>query len=123
MQGEEDYNKANNKQSYIESLMNRETSSLSQVAWDVLRLKYDHPSPSVTLKWKSPDGKTFTSRKTAWEHAKQLSLQEVTIDRNLNGIGASGKLLKEFFPSVKTALEVGRLRFVRDGLWVSKTNV
>ena len=98
MQGEEeDYSSSvNNKQSYIKSLTNREISSLSQVAWDTLRLKYDHPSPSVTLKWKSPDGKAFTSRKTAWEHARHLSLQEVTIDRNLSGIGASGKLLKEF---------------------------
>ena len=91
---------------------------LSQVAWDVLKPKYDHPAPTVAIKWKSPDAKTFTSRKTAWEYATHLSKQEVIIERNLSGLGASGKLLKEFVPSAKTALEVGKLRFVRDGLWV-----
>jgi len=83
-----------------------------------LRLKYDHPAPTVSVKWKSPDAKTFTSRKSAWEHARHLSLQEVRIDRDIYGIGASGKLLKEFVPTLKTTMEVGKLRFVRDGLWV-----
>jgi len=102
----------------IHSLIDREITTLSQVAWDVLRLKYDHPAPSVSLKWKAPDGKTFTSRKLAWEHAPLLSKKEVTIDRTIYGIGASGKLLKEFLPTMKTTMEVGKLRFVRDGLWV-----
>jgi hypothetical protein len=125
MQGEEDcmYNgkgkkTKNIKQHYIESLTTREISMLSQVAWDVLKPKYDHPAPTVAIKWKSPDSKTFTSRKTAWEYATHLSKQEVIIERNLNGLGASGKMLKEFVPSAKTALEVGNLRFIRDGLWV-----
>jgi hypothetical protein len=100
---------------YIQNLMEREISTLSQVAWDVLRTKYDHPVPSINLKWKSPDAKSFTSRKSAWEHAKFLSQQEVTIDRNIYGIGASGKLLKEFVPTNKTTIEVGKWRFVRDG--------
>eukprot|EP00536_Pseudo-nitzschia_multiseries_P006891 jgi/Psemu1/255736/estExt_Genewise1Plus.C_1530010 len=114
MQGEEE----NSKQDYIKGLANREVSMLSQVAWDVLKPKYDHPAPTITIKWKSPDAKTFTSRKTAWEHATRLSKQEVAIDRNLLGIGASGKLLKEFFPTTKTTIEVGKMRFERDGLWV-----
>jgi hypothetical protein len=125
MQGEEDctYNvkgrkSKNTKQHYIESLTTREISMLSKVAWDVLKPKYDHPAPTVAIKWKSPDAKIFTSRKTAWEYATHLSKQEVIIERNLSGLGASGKLLKEFVPSTKTALEVGKLRFVRDGLWV-----
>ena len=126
MQGEEDdcvYNdkggkRKNTKQDHIKSLMTREISNLSQVAWDVLKPKYDHPAPTVAIKWKSPDAKIFTSRKTAWEYATTLSKQEVAIERNLKGIGASGKLLKEFVPTAKTALEIGRLRFIRDGLWV-----
>ena len=126
MQGEEDgcissgrgKKEKNTKQDYIKGLMTRETTTLSHVAWDVLKPKYNHPAPTVAIKWKSPDAKTFTSRKTAWEYALILSKQEVTIERNLNGIGASGKLLKEFVPTAKTALEVGKLRFVRDGLWV-----
>jgi len=115
MQGEGDEGK---HQERIHSLMDREITTLSQVAWDVLRLKYDHPAPSVSLKWKAPDGKTFTSRKLAWEHAPILSKKEVTIDRGVYGIGASGKLLKEFLPTMKMTMEVGKLRFVRDGLWV-----
>lgn len=124
MQGEEDdctnkgKKKKNTKQDYIRGLMTRETSTLSHVAWDILKPKYDHPSPTVSIRWKSPDARSFTSRKTAWEYATVLSKQEVTIERNLRGVGASGKLLKEFVPTAKTAVEVGKLRFVRDGLWV-----
>ena len=125
MQGEEDdrnngkgRKKKNTKQDYIRGLMTRETSTLSHVAWDVIKMKYDHPAPTTSIKWKSPDAKIFTSRKTAWEYATVLSKQEVAIERNLKGVGASGKLLKEFVPTAKTAIEVGKLRFVRDGLWV-----
>uniref|UniRef100_A0A7S4EJ59 Uncharacterized protein n=1 Tax=Pseudo-nitzschia australis TaxID=44445 RepID=A0A7S4EJ59_9STRA len=108
----------NTKQDYIKGLANREISVVSQVAWEVLKPKYDHPAPTVSIKWRSPDAKTFTSRKSAWEHATHLSNREVTIDRNLLGIGASGKLLKEFIPTAKISIEAGRLRFERDGLWV-----
>ncbi len=123
MQGEEvdsgkGRKKKNTKQDYIRGLMTRETSTLSHVAYDIIRLKYDHPAPTVSIRWKSPDARTFTSRKTAWEYATILSKQEVIIERNLKGVGASGKLLKVFVPTAKTAIEVGKLRFVRDGLWV-----
>lgn len=99
----------------IESLQQREISSLSSVAWD---LKDKYPVPSVTLKWQSPQRKIFNSRKAAWEHATQIAAVEVEIAKFLQGIGSSGKLLQPFFPSSKNALKVGKLRFERDGIWV-----
>ncbi|KAG7370712.1 phytanoyl-CoA dioxygenase family protein [Nitzschia inconspicua] len=107
------------EQGYIANLTTREVSTLSTVAYEVLRgHPHNHPAPQVSTKWRSPDAKTFTSRKAAWEYAEILSKQEVLINRNLLGVGASGKLLQVFTPSPKTALEVGQLRFIRDGLWV-----
>jgi hypothetical protein len=107
------------EQGYIFNLMTREVSTLSTVAFEILRgHPHSHPIPQVTTKWKSPDARAFTSRKSAWEYAETLSQQEVLINRNLSGIGASGKLLQVFTPSPKTTLEVGRMRFLRDGLWV-----
>lgn len=105
---------------YIAALASREVSTLSQVAHDVLRRPpHNHAVPAVSLRWKSPDAKSFTSRKAAWEHAQHLCEQEVLINRNLLGVGASGRLLLTFVPTLKTTLEVlGPLRFVRDGLWV-----
>ena len=105
------------EQEYIQSLKTREITTLSSVANELLR-KYNHPVPSVSINFKSPDGKHFTSRKAAWEYATELSKKEVTINRNILGIGASGKLLQPFIPSAKIALDVGKLRFERDGLWV-----
>jgi hypothetical protein len=124
MQGEEAEAVAMKKhyhseQNYIQSLTTRDVDSLSRLAFEVLRSHpHNHPIPVVTTKWKSPDARTFTSRKAAWEYAETLAKQEVFINKNLLGIGASGKLLQAFFPSPKTALELGKLRFVRDGLWV-----
>jgi Phytanoyl-CoA dioxygenase (PhyH) len=124
MQGEEADAAAKRKQfhseqGYIANLTTREVSTLSTVAFEILRGRpHNHPIPQVTTKWKSPDAKVFTSRKAAWEYADTLSKQEVLINRNVLGVGASGKLLQVFTPSLKTTLEVGQLRFIRDGLWV-----
>jgi hypothetical protein len=96
-------------------LQQREISTLSQVAWD-LRDKY--PIPPVSLKWQSPERKIFYSRKSAWEHATAMAAREVEINKTIFGIGSSGKLLQPFVPSEKTVLQVGQLRFERDGLWV-----
>jgi hypothetical protein len=107
------------EQEYIQNLTTREVSTLSSVAYEVLRKPpHNYPVPTVSITFKSPDGKTFTSRKAAWNYAGDLSKKEVSINRNILGVGASGKLLQAFIPSLKTSLEVGKLRFERDGLWV-----
>ena len=97
-------------------LQDREISTLSSVAWE-LRLE-GYAVPTVTVKWKSPDHVIFHSRTKAWEHAQQMAKREVQIHKVLLGIGASGKLLQPSYPSAPTALQVGTLRFQRDGLWV-----
>lgn len=98
-------------------LQQREISTLSQVAWNLRETK-KYPIPTVTLKWQSPDRKSFHSRKSAWEYATAMAAREVEINKILLGIGASGKLLQPFVPTEKTVLQVGKLRFERDGLWV-----
>lgn len=102
------------------SLADREMSALSCLAWDELRgSPHYYAVPTIATKWKSPDGhKAFSSRTAAWDHAKVLCQKEVLINRNLEGIGPSGKKLAPFVPTLPTALKVGALRFERDGLWV-----
>lgn len=103
--------------SSIQDLQQREISSLSQLAWN-LREGNKYPVPSVSIKWITPENKVFHSRKTAWEHATEMAEREVQINKCIRGIGASGKLLQPFFPAVAMTLNVGKLRFERDGLWV-----
>lgn len=105
-----------NRDDDIVKLQGREISWLSTVAWDLLRNEY--PIPILALKWKSPDRITFTSRKAAWEHAAILAKREVWMQKHLLGIGAHNKLLQPSKPSILTTLQVGKLRFERDGLWV-----
>lgn len=112
----EEYQEGHQEES-ITNLQEREISSLSQVAWE-LRHGRKHEVPSVTLKWATPEGKLFYSRKSAWEHATQMAAREQEIDKHLVGMGMGRKLLQPFVPSAKKALEVGTLRFERDGLWV-----
>ena len=99
----------------LKNLQNREVSTLSSVAWE-FRNRY--AVPNVTLKWKSPDHKIFNSRRAAWEHAEDMAAREVQINKYILGIGASGKLLQPSIPSATTALQTGKLRFERDGLWI-----
>ena len=100
----------------ISKLQNREISVLSQVAWDWRQ--YGYPVPSVSMKWKSPDYRTFSSRKQAWDHAQVLAKQDGFIDKHLLGYGARGMLLQPANPTLSTIIKVGQARFERDGLWV-----
>ena len=96
-------------------LLEEEECELSRLAFDE---RWRVPMPEVSIKWISPLKQSFTTRKSAWDHAVQLCKQEVQIDKVLHGFGANGKPLKPTPPSQRSALTAGRLRFERDGLWV-----
>ena len=78
----------------------------------------NHPMPSVTRSWISPDLQRFHSRKSAMAHAEELVKRDLLIDRTLYGYGHNGVRLRPVKPTRKQALEAGMARFVRDGLWV-----
>ena len=100
---------------WIEDMLERPVTALTQLT---LEERWRVPLPQVTLKWISPLHQTFSTRKQAWEHAVELCKQEVFLDKTLEGYGADGRPVKWAFPSQRTALKAGKLRFERDGLWV-----
>jgi hypothetical protein len=99
----------------LRDLQEREPSGLSELAWSE---RWRVPLPTIQYKWISPLRQSFTSRKSAWEHAVQLCKQEVLLDKVLTGYGANGKPLKVTPPTRKTVMTAGKMRFERDGLWV-----
>ena len=104
------------EQKYIQSLLEeRPVTALSELAFQE---RWRAPLPNITLKWTSPLRQTFKTRKSAWDHAVQLSKHEVLIDKVLRGYGSRGQVLKLKVPTRTATLEAGRLRFERDGLWV-----
>jgi hypothetical protein len=76
------------------------------------------PLPTISLRWISPLRESFSTRKSAWERAVQLCRDETLLDKVLEGYGANGKPIKLVVPTKRMALQAGKLRFVRDGLWV-----
>ncbi len=96
------------------SLQERVVSSLSTAAW----LDREHAIPNIKLKWLSPNHTYFYSRKAAWEHAAVLAEQDVFLDKVLLGLGARGQELRPTKVTKALALKAGKLRFLRDGLWV-----
>lgn len=100
----------------LEEMQARQVSNLSELA---LAERWRVPVPVYTIKWVSPLHETFTSRKSAWEHAKKLCQQEVFLDKVLAGYTANGTpVTKIVTPGKQTVLKAGHLRFLRDGLWV-----
>jgi len=91
-----------------------EISELTTSAWE----DPNHPLPTITRTWISPDLQKFTSRKAALKHAEDLVQKDLLIDRVLHGIGSNGIRLRPVKPTRKEALDAGFARFVRDGLWV-----
>lgn len=91
-----------------------EISELTTSAWE----DPNHPLPTITRTWISPDLKKFTTRKAALKHAEELVQKDLLIDRVLHGIGSNGIRLRPVKPTRKEALDAGMARFVRDGLWV-----
>lgn len=103
----------------MESLVGREVSVLSQVSWDHRNnIQKGAPLPTISIKWTCPLRQTFTSRKAAWDHALELAKAEQFVDRFLRGLGKTGVELKPFRPTRAQALQAGKVRFLRDGLWV-----
>ena len=74
--------------------------------------------PDVKRTWRSPDLKTFNSRKAAIDHAKELLNRDKLIDKVLHGFGGHGHMCRPVKPTKKAALDAGLARFLRDGLWV-----
>jgi len=99
----------------LHELLDRDESPLSRLAY---RERSRVPIPNVTTKWISPLRQIFNSRRSAWENAVELCRNEVLIDKNCCGYGASGQPIKATWPSKNTSLKTGRIRFERDGLWV-----
>lgn len=100
----------------LEALQTREASPLSALA---MAERWRVPTPSYSIRWMSPLRESFSTRKSAWEHAKTLCQQEVFLDKILLGYNGNGQpITKITSPSAKTALKAGQLRFLRDGLWV-----
>ncbi|KAL3760477.1 hypothetical protein ACHAWU_004915 [Discostella pseudostelligera] len=91
-----------------------EVSALTTSAYE----DSNHPMPTVTRSWISPDLQRFHSRKSAMAHAEELVKRDLLIDRTLYGYGHNGVRLRPVKPTRKAALEAGMARFVRDGLWV-----
>ncbi len=74
--------------------------------------------PDVKRTWRSPDLKTFNSRKAAVDYAKELVKRDKLIDKVLHGFGGHGLMCRPVKPTKKAALDAGLARFLRDGLWV-----
>ena len=74
--------------------------------------------PDVKRTWRSPDLKTFNSRKAAVDYAKVLVKRDKLIDKVLHGFGGHGLMCRPVKPTKKAALDAGLARFLRDGLWV-----
>ena len=100
----------------LEEMQSREVSSLSELA---LAERWRVPVPSYSIKWLSPLHESFSSRKSAWEHAKTLCQNEVFLDKVLSGYHANGQpITKIATPGAPTVLKAGLLRFLRDGVWI-----
>ncbi|KAL7549176.1 hypothetical protein ACHAWF_012447 [Thalassiosira exigua] len=77
-----------------------------------------HPPPAISRTWISPDLKRFPSRRSALAHAEELQGRDLLVDRVLYGYGRNGARLRPQKPTRRRALEAGKARFERDGLWV-----
>ena len=103
----------------IYDLQEREVTPLSSLAYQE---RWRVPLPTVTTKWISPLREVFHTRKTAWNRAVELCKHEVRLEKALHGYDAQrNRCLSPSSTAVlsaKKALEVGWLRFQRDGLWV-----
>mmetsp|Transcript_18374 Transcript_18374/g.27870 ORF Transcript_18374/g.27870 Transcript_18374/m.27870 type:complete len:1083 (-) Transcript_18374:42-3290(-) len=95
-------------------LSERTESQLSRLAWNDI----EHQIPNLNVKWLSPNHQYFYSRKAARDHAKALVEQQLLIDKFIFGYGARGQALRPTKPSKPDALKAGKLRFLRDGLWI-----
>jgi len=112
---EDEEESVSDEQQELNDFLDREESSLSRMAY---RERGRVPLPIVTVKWISPLRQIFHSRKSAYENAVALCRNEVLLDKQLRGLGATGQPIKVCWPSKKQSLATGAIRFERDGLWV-----
>ena len=78
-----------------------------------------YPQVSISRVYKCPLGQVYKSRSKALEASTELARRDALIDKYLFGIGARGTTLVHTLKASKAqALEVGKYRFERDGLWV-----
>ncbi|KAL7571280.1 hypothetical protein ACA910_008933 [Epithemia clementina (nom. ined.)] len=101
----------------ILDLQERDVTPLSQLAYQE---RSRVPLPNITTKWISPLRELFYSRKSAWDHAVQLCQQQVVLHRVLHGydLVRNRPLAATTVLPRKKVLDVGLMRFQRDGLWV-----
>lgn len=80
--------------------------------------KWRVPFPVLSIRWSSPLHESITTRKAAAKQASALAKQDVMLTKYLHGIDR-GKLLRQpLQSSLRQVLKVGKIRFLRDGLWV-----
>lgn len=92
------------------ALENRKASSISQSSIEFI--------PEIDRVWTSPLNEVFRTRKTVNEHTVELEKREHLINKVIYGFGKNEQELKPFKPTKSQAMEAGKYRFIRDGLWV-----
>lgn len=101
----------------IYDLQERDVTPLSELAFAE---RWRVPLPSISTKWISPLREIFTSRKSAWDHAVSLCKQDVVLEKVIRGYDMirNRPMPSSTTITAKRALQVGEMRFRRDGLWV-----
>ena len=99
----------------LRELQERAISGLAELAFQE---RWRVSIPTIHYKWISPLQQTFYTRKSAWENAIELCKNDVLLDKVLHGYGANGKLILPKLPTQSATFNAGKLRFVRDGLWI-----
>lgn len=102
----------------IYDLQERDVTPISELAFEE---RWRVPLPQIAIKWVSPMREIFNTRKSAWEHAVKLCKQDVLLEKALKGydLMRNRPLPTNHVPlSAKKVLDIGHMRFKRDGLWV-----
>jgi hypothetical protein len=94
-------------QQQTEDLLAQEAADASQ-----------YPQVHVSRTWISPLNVRYSSRKSAIEASAELVRRDHHIRKLLLGLGIRGNLLLPRKPTRKQALEAGKYRFERDGIWI-----
>ena len=99
----------------LRELQERAVTGLAELAYEE---RWRVSIPTIHYKWISPLQQTFYTRKSAWDHAIELCKNDVLLDKVLRGYGANGKTILPKLPTQSATFNAGKLRFIRDGLWI-----
>lgn len=99
----------------LRELQERVITGLAELAYDE---RWRVSIPTIHYKWISPLQQAFYTRKSAWDHAIELCKNDVLLDKVLCGYGANGKMILPKLPTQSATFSAGKLRFIRDGLWI-----